>query len=476
MGIFKALKNRANKEVKYSKNVKDDLYENNNMVRMYHPAVTEKEINEIEERFGFKYPEELRKHLLHYNGAEFEKKYLIIDIDHVESINFLTIGCDKYNKNFGALGREILKGEDEFKKVFSWMAPFSASHHPWGYDVEKVYGCSNRENELGAVYKCEIFKDRIETKLLAYSLTELMNKLVDEQELKKWQEETKGARCKLEEEEFEKKFQEEEFEASVLINSDIVQIQKLSLYPNIESVHSLLGVIAGAIKYNNGEKAVIEDISLEMLILPEERTKYEEIFKEDSILKLKLKKHKKSKEELKLMRNIFMISEILEDNLEDKELEEALEESRREVIYSDDVLGEFKLNKKYSYFEGKMKYEDSFIELIVNCESRYEIEDVENMVNILRKVASDIDKYDKEIRNFGAEKVIDEKNEYYLEEGEKKLTAKKYAEKVILESISIDADEELEFWYRDGEDSYGICSLWVRWTLNNGAVDAGIQG
>ena len=185
---------------------------------------------------------------------------------------------------------------------------------------------------------------------------------------------------------------------------------------------------------------MIEDISLEMLILPEERTKYEEIFKEDSILKLKLKKHKKSKEELKLMRNIFMISEIVEDNLEDKELEEALEESRKEVIYSDDVLGEFKLNKKYSYFEGKMKYEDSFIELIVNCESRYEIEDVENMVNILRKVASDINKYDKEIRNFGAEKVIDEKNEYYLEEGEKKLTAQKYAEKVILESISIDTD------------------------------------
>ncbi len=54
--------------------------------------------------------------------------------------------------------------------------------------------------------------------------------------------------------------------------------------------------------------------------------------------------------------NKFLVVEVLERNVKDDRLGKILAEYRKPVIISDEVLGEFELNKDYECFEGSMEW------------------------------------------------------------------------------------------------------------------------
>ena len=106
-------------------------------------------------------------------------------------------------------------------------------------------------------------------------------------------------------------------------------------------------------------------------------------------------------------------------------------------------------------------------------------ENVEKLISKFKKFISEFDKWDKDIREFSAEKLTDNANNWLrdgLEDGEEfvEITKEKFAERMILNSIGFD-ENGFDVYYDDDDMFWGHC-IWVYGTLEKGIKDANIAG
>lgn len=81
----------------------------------------------------------------------------------------------------------------------------------------------------------------------------------------------------------------------------------------------------------------------------------------------------------------------------------------------------------------------------------------------------------EKVRKFSASRLLDLKNESWLDADEAPLAADDFARKVSIESVVVDADGACEFWLDDGALFAGH-SIVVRGSVSNGLVEAEIAG
>ena len=147
------------------------------------------------------------------------------------------------------------------------------------------------------------------------------------------------------------------------------------------------------------------------------------------------------------------------------------------MTITDEILGE--MNVDGGDIEGEVEINGKKIYFGISVDDINDKETVEKLISKFKKFISEFDKWDKDIREFSAEKLTDNANDWLrdgLEDGEEfvEITKEKFAERMILNSIGFD-ENGFDVYYDDDDMFWGHCIL-VYGTLENGIEEAQIAG
>ncbi len=116
-------------------------------------------------------------------------------------------------------------------------------------------------------------------------------------------------------------------------------------------------------------------------------------------------------------------------------------------------LYELVFNTRYREFEGLVEIDSQKVNVSVSYRSE---EDIEAAYAIANRVLSWFGKHKSRVREYAANRdLLDLKNTSWLEEEEEELTAEAFRNKIVLESIMINADASFYVWYGDGGIFWG---------------------
>ncbi len=151
----------------------------NNKISMTKDAITSDDINDLEELYGFSFPDDVRRHYLAYNGGELER-YIFKDEDGDEYVvqNLIPIN---YKNEFGTGDLDFTLRNLRLDGVLpNWLIPFAKD--PGG----NLFCFSIDEDEEGAIYywdhEYEMGEDPEDHVIyLTESLETFINSMVDDE-------------------------------------------------------------------------------------------------------------------------------------------------------------------------------------------------------------------------------------------------------------------------------------------------------
>ena len=146
---------------------------------------------------------------------------------------------------------------------------------------------------------------------------------------------------------------------------------------------------------------------------------------------------------------------------------------------TDELLGEMTFDESLGSFEGEVEISGQNIYFGISVDDINDKETVDRLISEFKKFISEFDKWDKRIREFSAEKLTDNANDWLrdsLEDDEEfvEITEEKFAERMVLNSIGFD-ENGFEVFY-DDDDMFWGHSILVDGTLENGIEQAYIAG
>jgi hypothetical protein len=134
------------------------------------------------------------------------------------------------------------------------------------------------------------------------------------------------------------------------------------------------------------------------------------------------------------------------------------------------ILGLLKYNDKYDWYEGNLIFQDRSIELSVTANNKTTIE------SILEPIDGFVDRlehYTETAKDYAVEKLLELKNDVWLDEDEKPLTPTQFKVRMLIKSIGISPDSSICFNYDDSELFAGH-EIFVTMDSSNRFIDAGI--
>jgi hypothetical protein len=172
--------------------------------------------------------------------------------------------------------------------------------------------------------------------------------------------------------------------------------------------------------------------------------------------------------------NRFLVSEVLAEDVPNDELLAILEEYRVPVIISDGLLGEFKLDKDLSIFEGEIEWlgERVYVSLEVD---EHDKQSCEKALETLRALFENQTKRDAELRAFAAERLVVGANEWQQEENAPEISEQEFIGRIGLSELSVSAEGDYTAYYLDGDMFFGHIIM-VDGNIDSGLEDAYIAG
>jgi hypothetical protein len=136
------------------------------------------------------------------------------------------------------------------------------------------------------------------------------------------------------------------------------------------------------------------------------------------------------------------------------------------------VVGILHYEEEYDWYEGKIKVQQSEIPIHLSTDEEGEVASVcrraTNFVVELEDLA-------QSAKEYAVERLIELKNETWIDENEEPSTPEQFKQRMVLESISIDSDGEVSFYHNDGNLFWGHCIL-VTMDSENNFICAEIAG
>ena len=177
--------------------------------------------------------------------------------------------------------------------------------------------------------------------------------------------------------------------------------------------------------------------------------------------------------------NMFCLEKVIEENVTNERLLSVLNEYRKKVTIADDDLGEFTLEKDLEMFEGSIERDGKRIILYLEVD-KDDPETWKTAHENMKRFISELDKRDKDIREFSAEALTDLANDWLedsLEEDEEmqEITEEDFAERIELSEISVDAEGSYIVYYTDDDMFWGH-SIEVHGTFDEGIQSADMVG
>ena len=167
-----------------------------------------------------------------------------------------------------------------------------------------------------------------------------------------------------------------------------------------------------------------------------------------------------------------LLVEVSPDRPHDPELERLARLLREPVIMHDDRFGKFVLNRRIDWFEGKMKWGGTRVNLALSGSGVDEVAEALATAHALWDAQA---AWHQRIIAHAVEGLLPDKNDSGLEEGEEPLTADDFVARMSLTDITIYEGGTFEFWFND-TDLFGDRSISVSGDLQNGPTHSNVEG
>ncbi|WP_139452957.1 DUF2262 domain-containing protein [Campylobacter armoricus] len=188
-------------------------------------------------------------------------------------------------------------------------------------------------------------------------------------------------------------------------------------------------LLPDVIAYKNLENNEIIENKILINKIDSDTTYYHQVFKEKTIMKLKVKE---------INNKTFEFIDVIENNYKDEELQNILNNYLEPIYCKDEVLGKFTLNKSLNIFE-KNFYWVNNEKVLIHFDN--EIGKKENYVKSIRKIIKNKNKLDEKIKEYIYEQLASKLND-------KKLSKEEFINSLSFESIDI-TNNIIEFYIDD---------------------------
>lgn len=184
--------------------------------------------------------------------------------------------------------------------------------------------------------------------------------------------------------------------------------------------------------------------------------------KANSIVKLKIRKGERG----------FLLCEPLECDILDNELKVFLEKQLEPVFYMDEVFGEFELDKSVNVFEKTIEWCCKEVRISFDNDDESEIKSILETGHVLYRDQKD---WMRKICDFACDKLLDLKNDVWLDDEKEEITREEFIEAIELCDISLEPDGAFTFWFDDGDLFWGH-SIIAEGNIDGTLHDAHIAG
>lgn len=135
-------------------------------------------------------------------------------------------------------------------------------------------------------------------------------------------------------------------------------------------------------------------------------------------------------------------------------------------------LGLLRYSNQYDWYEGQINFQQSQISISLNMGDEGVTEALLNKANNL---VIRLENYAENAKNYAVERLLKLKNEVWLDDNEEPLTPEQFKTRMVLESINVYPEGDVELYHSDGDLFFGHYIL-VEMDSSDRFLDAYIAG
>lgn len=156
----------------------------------------------------------------------------------------------------------------------------------------------------------------------------------------------------------------------------------------------------------------------------------------------------------------------------DEVLSQIATELQEPVVISDPVLGDFTLDRSVDWFRGEATWAGTMVRLELSVNENGA---ANQCLRVAKTLWDDQSSWAAKISEHAVARLLQLKNDTWLDEGELPVTPDSFKSRMSLESVMVFPDGTFEFWYDDGVLFWGH-SIQVSGSLAEGLTDVDIPG
>ncbi|HBH94569.1 MAG TPA: hypothetical protein DDX91_02385 [Ruminococcaceae bacterium] len=176
-------------------------------------------------------------------------------------------------------------------------------------------------------------------------------------------------------------------------------------------------------------------------------------------------------------RYYFLLTEVLERDVKEPELQKVLDEYLTPVEINDELCGKFVLDRQFDWFTRKIDWAGRKCSIYLECDFDDD-EAAGKALDHFKRIYADLDKWDKKLRRFAAEELTGNANEWQEDSDEENtapITEKSFAERIHISEFSINEEGEFSA-YADDDDMFWGHSVEISGNVDGELDSANICG
>ncbi|MEI0799504.1 DUF2262 domain-containing protein [Brachyspira intermedia] len=226
---------------------------------------------------------------------------------------------------------------------------------------------------------------------------------------------------------------------------DIVFVLKKQNLSAGKSKGKYYTLLVSAIAYKNIiTNEIIENENLLIVKEIEDTKHYFQIFRNKTIVRLKVRKEKDSSG----LYIRFLLEDIIDTNYKDNDLNIILEEYSKPVYYKDEELGDFELDKSINMFNKNIEWDNNNISISFE---NIDEEVNKKSVDIIKKIFANKKDIEKKLKDYISENLIEDANSWNDDDDKPNISKEEFVKLITLTSINIIYEDNITFYFDDGD-------------------------
>ena len=237
-------------------------------------------------------------------------------------------------------------------------------------------------------------------------------------------------------ENFNSNFDDEIFDIAFVLKK-----QNLSAGKSKGKYYTLL---VSAIAYKNIiTNEIIENENLLIVKEIEDTNHYFQIFRNKTIVRLKVRKEKDSSD----LYIRFLLEDVVDNDYKDDDLNIILEKYSRPVYYKDEELGDFGFDKSIDMFSKNIEWNDDNISVLFK---NIDKEVNKKSADIIKKIFANKKDVDKKLKDYISENMLEDANSWN-DDDKPHISKEEFIKLITLTSITIIYENNITFYFDDGD-------------------------